>query len=117
MALHAHPITARCLAVLSATPQEAWPWYEQAWALLQPLAQSEPDIFQRLGSNLVTEMSFFLVQEGWLDKMEAFAEAVPAQFRGLDAFLTLTYKTAMQREREGQQHGSSGCSGAAAPGL
>lgn len=97
--LHPHPIAARCLAVLSANAQEAWPWYEQAWKLLQPMAQSEPEVFQRLGANLVTEMSYFLVEAAWLDQMVAFMEMVPAPFRGLDAFLMLSYKVAlMQRD-------------------
>ena len=97
LALNPHPVIARCLAVLSATPQEAWPLYEQAWALLKPLEQAEPDVYVRLGSNLVTEMSFFLVQEAWPDQMQAFVDAVPAAFRGLDAFLTLSYKVSMLR--------------------
>jgi len=102
MELHAHPISARCLAVLQQTPEDAWVWYEKAWALLPALGGSEPDVYARLGANLVTEMSFFLVQysaqdASWWDQVASFETQVPVQFRGLDAFLLLSVKLALHR--------------------
>ena len=89
------PVAARCLAVLAATEAEAWPYYEQAWAVLQRDFKGDTEAFFRLTDNLVTEMSFFLQQAGWFDKMTAFIAQVPDGHRELDAFLTLQIKVHM----------------------
>lgn len=98
MSLHPTPVAARCLAVLSSTQEDAWGYYQKAWALLPSVEKSDsPAVLARLSANLVTEMSFFLIQAGWSDVMAAFAESVPAAYRGLDAYLLLSTKLALQR--------------------
>lgn len=52
------PIAARCLAVMSSTESEAWPYYEQAWAVLHRDFKGDTEAYFRLTDNLVTEMSF-----------------------------------------------------------
>lgn len=84
-------ISARCLAVLQSTPEEAWVHYEQAWKLLVSNSwknQADPAI-ERLYNNMVVEISFFLLQENWLTQMQWFESVVPESNRGLDGFLSL----------------------------
>jgi len=63
LSLKPNPVAARCLAVLSKSYEEAWPYYETAWHVLHTEFSADPS-FDRLSANLVTEMSFFLQQTG-----------------------------------------------------
>ena len=89
MELKANSIASRCLGVLQATPEEAWPHLVNAWDLRTKWPNAEDPALGRLTNNLVTEMSFFLIQENWMSEMQKFYAAVPEQSRGLDGFLTL----------------------------
>ena len=64
MEMKPNPVSARCLAVLSKSYDEAWPFYETAWSTLHTQFASDP-AYERLSANLVTEISFFLQQSGW----------------------------------------------------
>lgn len=97
-----NPVAARCLAVLSSTPEEAWPHYEQAWAILHSKWTGDKDAYHRLTLNLITEISYFLQQNLWYDKMEAFANMViNGKFMTdyqVDAFLTMYTKVLLHNQ-------------------
>jgi len=90
MEMKPNPIAARCLAVLQKTEDAAWPFFQEAWKARENW-KSDPS-YSRITANLVTEISFFLVQAQWYDEMQAFANEVPVEHRELDAFLTLQSK-------------------------
>lgn len=112
MRLKPNVIAARCVAVHQSTPEEAWIHFQHAWKLLTAgqWDQKDPAI-ARLYNNLVVEISFFLVQENWLDQMKWFVEAVPAANRGLDGYLSLrlTVLLADDRNEEALELLSSNC--------
>ena len=99
--LHPNPVAARCLAVLSSTPEAAWPLFQQAWTISQTTI-TDATIYKRMTSNLVTEISFFLQQSfgdgstqemlSWLPMVKDFVAIVPSSFRGIDAFLSMIIK-------------------------
>lgn len=98
--MHPNPIAARCLGVLSATQEEAWPYFENAWglavtwpnqwALLWP--RHDKAAYDRVTLNLVAEISFFLQQALWYDTMKTFMDSVPDQYQTVDAYVTLQIK-------------------------
>jgi len=98
--MHPNPISARCLAVLSSTQEEAWPFFQDAWALavtwpnqwalLWP--RHDKAAYDRVTLNLVSEISFFLQQALWFDAMGAFLPSVPEAYRGVDAYVTMQVK-------------------------
>jgi len=57
------PLTARCLAVLSATPEEAWGYFQQAWNVTRavPPAGEAAEVTGRFTRNLSDEMLSFLI--------------------------------------------------------
>lgn len=63
--LKPNPVAARCLGILSATQEAAWPYLQMAWNTLRTNYAKDVDAFDRLSMNLVSEMSFFLQQAGW----------------------------------------------------
>lgn len=95
--LLANPLAERCLAVMSQTPEQAWPHYQNAWKILHQSWKGDKDAYQRMTLNLITEISFFLQQQLWYDEMAAFVAEV--QEGGYlkeyvpDAFLTLQIKS------------------------
>lgn len=102
MTLKANPVAARCLAVLQSTAEEAWPFFEQAWSIAQTEYTADP-AYKRITLNLVTEISFFLQQELWYDKMEAFGKTVEeGNYLGgmnSDAFVTMRIKTMLNNKQ------------------
>jgi hypothetical protein len=88
--LRANAIAARCLAVLSSTPTEAWPFFQLAWSTL--MHESEIDTRDRLILNLGTEISFFLQQQQWFDEIERFIALAPPLLTSSDAFVTMQIK-------------------------
>ena len=98
MDLKPNPISARCIAVLSKTQEEAWPLYQTAWQALHSLWVSDPS-YDRMTANLVTEICFFLQQALWYDEMAAFLLAVPEKHRGLDAYLTMQIKVNIHNQQ------------------
>jgi len=102
MELFPNPIAARCLAVLSSSAEEAWPYYELAWSLTQTTFIKDP-AYHRLTLNLITEISFFLQQQLWYDEMENFSNVVnQGEFMSeykVDAFLTLQIKLMLNKHQ------------------
>ena len=101
MKLKPNPIAARCLGVLQTTYEDAWVHYEQAWSILQSSYQHDIDAYYRLTDNLVTEMSFFLQQQLWYDKMSQFLIMVPEAHRELDAYVTMQTKVLLHNKQYG----------------
>lgn len=91
MKLKPNPVAARCIAVLQQTREDAWVYYEQAWKILHENFINDPS-HDRLTANLVTEMSNFLVQVGWYDKIALFLNDVPQQYHHLDSYLFMQIK-------------------------
>jgi len=101
-AVKPNPIAFRCLAVLSATPEEAWPYYQQAWSALHTHWTKDP-AYERLTLNLVTEISFFLQQEAWWTEAVSFISDViihgyVSDYKP-DAFVTLGVKVLMNSQQ------------------
>lgn len=99
--LKQNPVAARNLAVLSTTAEEAWPYWEGAWSILHSNFKGDTGAYHRLTLNLMTEISFFLQQEGWFPEMEAFALNVIsngyiAEYEP-DAFITMNIKQLMNK--------------------
>ena len=69
--LKPNPIALRNIAVLQTTPTDAWPYYQQAWSILHSNWKKDR-AYGRVTLNLITEISFFLQQEGWYDEMAVF---------------------------------------------
>jgi hypothetical protein len=93
-----NPLAARNLAVLSSTPEEAWPYWQLAWNTLHSGAWSSDPAYKRLTNNLITEMSFFLQQELWYNEMIPFINDVMVNNRlsaNIDAFTTMIVKLAI----------------------
>lgn len=101
MKLKPNPIAARCLGVLQTSYDDAWVLYEQAWSLLQSSYQYDIDAYYRLTDNFVTEMSFFLQQQLWYDKMTQFLAMVPEAHRELDAYVTMQTKVLLHNKQYG----------------
>mmetsp|Transcript_28353 Transcript_28353/g.62805 ORF Transcript_28353/g.62805 Transcript_28353/m.62805 type:complete len:740 (-) Transcript_28353:392-2611(-) len=104
MSLRANPIASRCLAVLQATAEEAWPYFLQAWVLSQSAYTADP-AHARLTLNLVTEISFLLQQEEWWGLAEVFVkevEGLQVQWGDSDAYVTLKIKLSLQGGRYSQ---------------
>lgn len=99
MDLFPNPIAARCIGVLQTTSELAWPYLELAWNTLHSSFKNDVLAYDRLQANLVTEMSFFLQQAAWYDKMQTFIPLVPDAHRGIDAFVTMEIKLYMYQER------------------
>lgn len=101
-ALKANPLAARNLAVLCATPEEAWPYYQQAWSVLHSDFSDDVDAYHRLTLNLITEISFFLQQNLWYERMAWFIGEVNLhnylQGVEVDAFTTMGIKLQLQAE-------------------
>jgi len=102
MKLQPNPIAARCLAVLSSNPTDAWKVFQSAWSLT--LAHGKTSFVgdvsstrERILDNMVTEISFFLQQTTWYDAMEVFIAQVPANQQKLDGFLSMKAKNDIQR--------------------
>jgi hypothetical protein len=72
MEMKPNAIASRCLGVLQQTPEEAYPFLQQAWNLRYEWSNQEDPALSRLTRNLVTELSFFLIQENWMDEMKGF---------------------------------------------
>ena len=91
MKLKPNVIAARCIAVLQSTPEEAWGHFQRAWKLLDSdsWTNKEDPALERLYRNMVVEISFFLIQENWLEQMQWFMEAAPEETRVLDGYLSL----------------------------
>mmetsp|Transcript_18921 Transcript_18921/g.19656 ORF Transcript_18921/g.19656 Transcript_18921/m.19656 type:complete len:730 (-) Transcript_18921:148-2337(-) len=95
--LKPNPIAMRNLAILETDPNTVWSYMLDAWNIL-PSWKSDPS-HSRLTANMVTEMSFFLIQEAWYDEMEKFVEMVPAEFKHLDGFLTVQSKVYLHKQQ------------------
>lgn len=93
-----NPIAARCLGILSTSTDDAWSYFQQAWNIYLSDYTNDEDISSRLGLNLVTEMSFFLQQNLWYDRMEAFIPTVPDEFKVSDAYITMTIKLNLYKQ-------------------
>lgn len=104
MELNPNPIAARCLAVLSSSPSDAWQTFQRAWSLTLSHGQSSfiedvPSTRERLLDNMVTEMSFFLQQTTWYDAMESFISQVPPKQQALDGFISMQVMLYNQRAK------------------
>jgi len=97
MKMKPNPIAARCLAVLESTNDAAWKHFQEAWAA-RKYWEKDP-AYSRLTANLVTEISFFLIQAEWYDEMTTFAAQVPSEHRNLDAYLTMQSKLYLHTEK------------------
>jgi len=95
--LKPNPIAARNLAVLETSNDVIWGYMTDAWNIL-PQWKNDP-AYDRLTANMVTEMSFLLIQVLWYDEMANFAAQVPAQHHELDAFLTMQSKLFLHNEQ------------------
>jgi hypothetical protein len=92
-----NPIAYRCLAVLSSTYEASWGYYEMAWTTLHRDFVNDP-AYNRLVSNMVMEISFFLQQTGWNDIIHWFIDQVPSEHRDIDAYITLEVKYLLFKE-------------------
>lgn len=111
--LKPNPIAARCLAVLSSTQEDAWPFYELAWSILQKgdnfaldkekASNAEYSTYERVTFNLITEISFFLQQALWYPEMESFVKIVLdgnyLEKYSVDAFITMHVKVLMNQNQ------------------
>jgi hypothetical protein len=101
--LKANPIAARCLAVLSTSAEEAWPYYQAAWSTLHSDYTGDVDAYHRVTLNLITEISFFLQQNLWYEQMAWFVNEVQSHnYLGtneVDAFLTMSIKVLMNDKK------------------
>lgn len=110
MELKPNPIAARCLGVLQSEPEDAWRYLSQAWSLSAGADDSssmpgfisdaqEEGTRSRVALNLVTELSFFLQEQLWYERMSAFEVSVlrsgaTADYSP-DAFTTMQIKNLM----------------------
>jgi len=96
MALKANPLAARNLAVLCTSQEDAWAFYQQAWSILHSDFTHDTQAYHRLTLNLITEISFFLQQNAWYDRMQWFIhEVVSNKYLKeveIDAFVTMVIK-------------------------
>jgi len=96
MALKANPLAARNLAVLCTSQEDAWASYQQAWSILHSDFTHDTQAYHRLTLNLITEISFFLQQNAWYDRMQWFIhEVVSNKYLKeveIDAFVTMVIK-------------------------
>eukprot|EP00824_Muranothrix_gubernata_P026555 TRINITY_DN939_c2_g3_i1.p1 TRINITY_DN939_c2_g3~~TRINITY_DN939_c2_g3_i1.p1 ORF type:complete len:750 (-),score=131.17 TRINITY_DN939_c2_g3_i1:61-2310(-) len=99
MSLRPSATAARCLAVLSRTPEEAWPWYQKAWELALAIQHDDTQkaIRTRLLRNLCSEMCFFLQNLGWYDELSDLLKHLPHEADHVDAILTSHIKVALHR--------------------
>jgi hypothetical protein len=94
--LKPNPVAYRCLAVLQSTTKDAWPYFQIAWSNLHTAWKADKDSYDRLTSNLIGEISFFLQQNLWYDEMGVFVNDVRtnnylADYE-VDAFVTMEIK-------------------------
>jgi len=100
MALKANPLAARNLAVLCTSQEDAWTYYQQAWSVLHSDFTHDTHAYQRLTRNLITEISYFLQQNAWYDRMNWFIQEVKTNKYlendvEIDAFVTMVIKDMM----------------------
>lgn len=105
MALKPNPVAARCLGVLQSTPEAAWPFFQQAWAVAQNDFKNDA-AYKRITLNLVTEISFFLQQELWYEQMAAWSQLVTEGkfLDGMhsDAFTTMQIKVLLHNKQNSE---------------
>jgi len=96
MDLYPNPIAARNMAVLQSTAEDAWKYYQLALEVLSspdyPFLNGDAAVFERLATNLVTEMAWYIQQNEWYDRAPDFIKVAPACTHGLDAYVTLLIK-------------------------
>lgn len=113
-----NPIAVRSIGVLQKSPEKAWTYYQSAWTVAVKAAaagvpirdktsnepETEEQIINRIGLNLVSEISSFLQQQfdsdadAWNDAMTNFRSAVQGEGKMFiknytpDTFITLDIK-------------------------
>lgn len=100
--LKPNPIAMRCLAVLSSTYEEAWPYFKKAWSLTKAMSPSDP-ASNRMALNMITEISYLLQEQLWYDDMEEFIKDVEGgsymNSYVVDSFLTMKLQLLLHQKQ------------------
>jgi hypothetical protein len=98
-----NPIALRCAAVLQKDAREAWKLYQRSWSAV---LSADGAVANRIGLNLISEISAFLQQYLWYEEMAMFRASVDADGARFcvngyvpDTFLTLDIKLLLHDER------------------
>ena len=95
--LYPNPLSARNLAVMQQTSEDAWKYFQISFDLLNSEAFIHSTIYDRLSDNIVTEISYFLQQNEWYNEIELFIPKVSIKSQSIDAYLTMKIKYYIQK--------------------